>query len=76
MALEIPFTYNSEKTNNFFKTISPTIKYLGYAFWVGVIIYLFYNSLNSENNTYFIFSMVLLGMLLQDLYSKWRKNKK
>jgi|TARA_B100001971_G_C18008422_1_gene441056 hypothetical protein len=76
MALKIPLTYNTEKLNEFFKKISPTIKYFGYVFWVGLIIYFFYKSLKSENNFSLFFSMALLGMLLNEIYNKWKINRK
>jgi len=75
MPLEIPLTFDNKKINDFFKKFYSSRKVLGYLFWIGLIIYFFYRYIKFNNKYSFIFSMVLFGMLLREIYNKWRKIK-
>jgi len=76
MPLEIPLTFDSKKINNFFRKLWSSIKVFGYLIWIGLIIYFFYRYIKFDNNYSFIFSMVLLGILLREIYDKWKKKRK
>ncbi len=76
MTIKVPLTYNSEKNQELFSKLLIIAKYLGYLFWVSLIIYFFYNYIKTKSNFSLFFSFFLLGYLLKTIYDKYKTQKK